>query len=510
MNIAQLEKLPNELLFKTIENLSVGDIKQLCRSSYKLSRICNNWYFWSYLSERDFGFPKEKFYVDDPKIKPVDRYQRIENLLSNKNKNFQAAIYDDDLDSLDILLLYYDPSINHNDAISIASSRGYIDIVDRLLQDKRVDPSDQDNLAIIYAAREGHLDVVDRLLQDERVDPSDQYNLALRGASQNGHIDVVDRLLRDKNFYSSGDNEVVITALKSGNVDIVNRLLNEKKIKLMLFKQVYEHIDILRSQSLPDKEFLDKIKTFDVNIILYMCQNGYKLTRICDNWNLWSDLAEKNYNLPKNKFIVNNKNIKAAERYAHIKHLMEYRYFIYQDVIDNDDDDDESLDILLLYMDPSDKDIIRASKNGKIKVVNRLLQDERVDPSAQDNQALLEASSKGHVDVVDRLLRDDRVDPSARKNAAIEFASYRGHIDVVNRLLEDDRVDPSDKNNYSIMVATINGHLDVVNRLLEDSRVNPFSYPNINIMIEWAMKNRRNDIIDRLIQDERFKLLNKT
>ena len=48
-----------------------------------------------------------------------------------------------------------------------------------------------------WAAENGHLEVVDQLLQDKRVDPSDQYNYSVKWAAYNGHFAVVERLLRD-------------------------------------------------------------------------------------------------------------------------------------------------------------------------------------------------------------------------------------------------------------------------------------------------------------------------
>jgi hypothetical protein len=41
-----------------------------------------------------------------------------------------------------------------------------------------------------------------------------------------------------------------------------------------------------------------------------------------------------------------------------------------------------------------------ASKSGHIAIVERLLADPRVDPSAKDNSALRAASKKGHLPVV--------------------------------------------------------------------------------------------------------------
>lgn len=45
------------------------------------------------------------------------------------------------------------------------------------------------------------------------------------------------------------------------------------------------------------------------------------------------------------------------------------------------------------------------------------------------------------MDMVERLLQDPRVDPSVWDNAPVLFAAEGGHFAVVDRLLEDDLVD---------------------------------------------------------------------
>jgi ankyrin repeat protein len=142
-----------------------------------------------------------------------------------------------------------------------------------------------------------------------------------------------------------------------------------------------------------------------------------------------------------------------------------------------------------------------ASLDGHLKVINLLLQDERVDPSARNNVAIRSASQKGHLAVVERLLQDERVDPSIIANAAIRFASMHGHLAVVERLLQDPRVDPSDNNNYSIRYASCCGHLAVVEILLQDPRVDLSA--NNNDAILWASTNGHLAVFERLIQDER-------
>ena len=71
------------------------------------------------------------------------------------------------------------------------------------------------------------------------------------------------------------------------------------------------------------------------------------------------------------------------------------------------------------------------------------------------------------------------MDPGGERNRAIKAASKNGHLGVVNRLLEDFRVDPSAGNNYAIQQASKNGHLEVVERLLQDPRVKHLDLPNI-------------------------------
>ena len=147
-------------------------------------------------------------------------------------------------------------------------------------------------------------------------------------------------------------------------------------------------------------------------------------------------------------------------------------------------------------------EFISASQNGDITVVNRLLDDHRVDPSADDNYAIAVASQAGHIAVVNRLLDDTRVDPGTDNNFAIRAASLNGHTPVVVRLLADPRVDPSADNNFAIRFASQNGHAPVVERLLADPRVEP--RVNRNNVIKVASQNGHVAVIDRLLADPRI------
>lgn len=136
-----------------------------------------------------------------------------------------------------------------------------------------------------------------------------------------------------------------------------------------------------------------------------------------------------------------------------------------------------------------------------------------VDPSANDNEAVIWASTKGYTEIVEMLLktRDATgrlcVDPSAQFNSAINWASTGGHIAIVEMLLQarDDSgrlcVDPSRSDSYPLRVAVANGHVAVVERLLQDERVDPSARDNE--AIREAYFRGYVAVVTRLLQDKR-------
>ena len=69
-----------------------------------------------------------------------------------------------------------------------------------------------------------------------------------------------------------------------------------------------------------------------------------------------------------------------------------------------------------------------------------LIEEKKLDPSVNYNNAIGWASSNGHLKVVELLLSDNRTDPSAEHNTAIRWASENGRLEVVELLLQDERV----------------------------------------------------------------------
>jgi hypothetical protein len=80
-----------------------------------------------------------------------------------------------------------------------------------------------------------------------------------------------------------------------------------------------------------------------------------------------------------------------------------------------------------------------AIRKQKVSFLKLLLANDRIDPSAQYQEAIRLASASGHTEVVKLLMCDKRVDPSL----AVILASTKGHADVMKLLLADQRADIS-------------------------------------------------------------------
>jgi hypothetical protein len=106
----------------------------------------------------------------------------------------EACITGDLQQVLSLLENGYDPTINDNLAIQLASVYGYLNIV-KLLLYHGCDPKADNNFAILYASKNGHLDVVKLLLQFG-CNPTVNDNWAIKWAIFNGHFNVVKLLFK--------------------------------------------------------------------------------------------------------------------------------------------------------------------------------------------------------------------------------------------------------------------------------------------------------------------------
>jgi len=150
--------------------------------------------------------------------------------------------------------------------------------------------------------------------------------------------------------------------------------------------------------------------------------------------------------------------------------------------------------------DPSDYcnvAIRRASRWGIYKMVQRLLEDDGVDPGAIDNEALQSACKFGHIEVVRLLLADARV---GNHGDALQYAVINNHTNIVRLLLEDGRISVT-MISYALDYACQGKHVEIVRLILDDGRANPSN--NNSVALQIACDAWAHDVVRILLADER-------
>lgn len=123
-----------------------------------------------------------------------------------------------------------DFSQNDQEAIRVASQKGFTQIVIQLLQDRVVNPAVKCQMPLSLACQEGHVEVVKVLLKDERVTLAATKGIPLCLASQNGHSSVVDILLDHDSSHSLLPHKKTasLMAQTNGHLDIAKRLQGDR------------------------------------------------------------------------------------------------------------------------------------------------------------------------------------------------------------------------------------------------------------------------------------------
>jgi ankyrin repeat protein len=106
----------------------------------------------------------------------------------------------------------------------------------------------------------------------------------------------------------------------------------------------------------------------------------------------------------------------------------------------------------------------KACKTGNVELVNSYLEN-GYDPCEYSNSAIRIANEKGCIAVVDRLLQDKRINTSNIVNTALYRACNYGHIAIVDLLLQNKLVNIS---NEIFDFFKINYHKSIVDRLQQE------------------------------------------
>jgi hypothetical protein len=85
------------------------------------------------------------------------------------------------------------------------------------------------------------------------------------------------------------------------------------------------------------------------------------------------------------------------------------------------------------------------------------------------NELLFQNIKDGNLEQTKILL--DEIDPSIENNQAIRIASEKGDTAIVGYLLQDERIDPTVEDNFPLGIALLHEHEDTAQLLLKDKRV---------------------------------------
>jgi ankyrin repeat protein len=118
-----------------------------------------------------------------------------------------------------------------------------------------------------------------------------------------------------------------------------------------------------------------------------------------------------------------------------------------------------------------------------MNILEILLNDKRVVPTLDD---LIIAAENGHIDIVKVL--SIMIDPSGNDNLACQLACENGYFKVVELLLQDDRVLARGLQFTSLYTATFQGNLPMMKLLIEKASLDPNSQDNI-CMITSCQRN---------------------
>lgn len=318
-------------------------------------------------------------------------------------------------------------------ALRSAAKDGEVAVVERLLTDRRTDTvgrSGAGSDALCAAAESGQLVVVARLLADARVAPAAHDGAALRLAAEAGHLDVVDRLLANARVDpAAGACCALRGAARAGHLAVVERLLADPRVDPSAAGQAPARV---RYTSCAESALVAAAAFGHAAVVERLLADP----RAAAGANCSVALAQAAFG----RGVIGPRSEHATLS-------------------------DEQYAAALKESEES------GALQRALAIVNRLLTHTSVDPSADENAAVIFAAGYGPVAVLDRLLTDPRVDPTADSNAALRF----GRLAAVDRLLADPRVDPTagPRRNAAIHAAAVRGHLSVVERLLANPRVDP-------------------------------------
>ena len=103
----------------------------------------------------------------------------------------------------------------------------------------------------------------------------------------------------------------------------------------------------------------------------------------------------------------------------------------------------------------------KAVVNGETERVEYILKEFNIDPSFNDDYAIIQSCINNHPEIVEILLKDNRVNPSMCCDWPIREAAWKGYTNIVELLLK------KFNNTDNIDLTIRNGHIEIIDILID-------------------------------------------
>ena len=117
------------------------------------------------------------------------------------------------------------------------------------------------------------------------------------------------------------------------------------------------------------------------------------------------------------------------------------------------------------------------------------------------------AAADGHLDTIEEMITEG-LHPGVEHNLALSWAAQNGHLRVVCRLMDDPRVDPTGANNHALRWAAHDNNFSIMSRLLRDERV-VRSIPDIKASSWFGIDTDHDDRHERAMTNLSVYMLSK-
>jgi hypothetical protein len=250
---------------------------------------------------------------------------------------------------------------------------------------------------------------------------------ALFTAAENDNSNIVQLILTNIKVNELILNELLLESVRNNSIKVVELLL--------IYPNINPHIN--------DNQLIILSASFGFNEIVHLLIK-YGVDPSLPNNNALYEAVKNNHYLTVKELLKDIRINPSISNNELIKISIRLNYISIFEVLINDSRVDVSKN--------NNELIILAASLGRNKHIEDLLKlnsDAGVDPSANNNMALMEAVSNDHYDTVKELLTDIRVDPYAQNNQAIIMANKKGYLSIAD-LLKYGRIEQT-RDKYKIL-----------------------------------------------------------